>query len=471
MSSTPTSNEPSPSSGRTAGLNRRFILGLLVLGIVVIAMGVRFLRPEEQTFAGEVALLDGTNVRIAAVTYGTNHIYGPPLARWAGGLPAPAQTVVKRIFGAGASAVASLGFADPHMVIWLHRWTNSGSIATNRSIYFNAFLADGSGFVSGEGIYLTAGGSALERLAFKAVPRRDKDISVGFVTWLEGGSWTNCGSLSFANPVFGRHPKWAPEATPVTKRAGDVEATLIHLSTGHGEDSGRKSLGGGRTLLTFSTNRSNGRNGTVCQMSLRSLTNTNEAWRVANVRVRDATGNDVRNTSMSWSGSDPYFRFQPSLWPGEAWKLDCELRRAEGFAPDELVTFRNVPLSAPESTNVLGWTTNLAGVSLTLDRVVRKHPLTNNSWSSRDLSGFTFTYSTLPTNVHIELASVVFDTSAEGKSDGSETTSGEHTYRFREFPADAKTATVAVAVQRSRWVEFLVEPEVGTARIEIPPRK
>lgn len=471
MSSTPTSNEPSPLPGRAAGLNRRFILSLLVLGIVMVAVGVRFLRPEEQTFAGEVALLDGTNVRIAAVTYGTNHIYGPPLARWTAGLPSPAQAVVKRFFGRHASAISSLGFAEPQLVIWLHRWTNSGAIATNRSIYFNAFLADESGFVSGSRAYLAAGGSAVGQVSFKAVPRRDPTISVGFITWLEGGRWTNCGSLSFRNPLFGKHPRWTPEATPVTKRLGGIEATLIQLSTGHGEEVSHKTTRGGGAVVTFSTNRNNGRNSTVAHLSVQSLVATNEAWQVASLQLSDTTGNSVRSTSVSWGGSEPYVQFQPSLWPGEPWKLKCELKRTAGFKPEELFTFRDVPLGVPETTNYLGWTTNVADLSVTLDRVIHRRALTNNSWSSSELSGLSFTHSALPTNVHLDFVGIVFDSGGTVENGGSRSDDTMRTYSFSRFPAGARRADITLAIQQSRWIEFTVEPEVGTARIEIPPRK
>ncbi len=462
---------PSPPPELAPGLSRRLKLALFALGLLAVAVGAQFLRPKEPVFEGEVALLDGTNIRIAAVSYGTNHVFGPPLARWAARLPGPAQALVRRIFGGSASPVSSIGSTEPHLVIWLHRWTNSGAIATNRSIYFNAFLADGSEFVSGQGAYLAAGGSALEKVDFKAVPRRDKEISVGFVTWLQGGSWTNCGSLRFANPVFSSTPEWVTEATPVTKRSGDVEATLIRLSTGHGEDSGYKGLKGGSSVLTFSTNRSNGRNGTVCQIHLRSVTNAAETWGVANVRVRDAAGNDVRSSSMSWGGDHPYFRFQPSLWPGETWKLDCEVKRKEGFGRNELITFHDVPLGAMESTNYLGWTTNFAGVSVTLGQFIYRRPLTNNSWSSSDLSGFTFTHSALSTNVHLDFVSMKSDTGETASSESSRSSDGEKSYHFRKIPAGIKSLSITLAVHQSHWIEFLVKPEVGTARIEIPPSK
>jgi hypothetical protein len=353
------------------------------------------------------------------------------------------------------------------MVVWLDRATNQPA-GSSGIPYFDVLLSDANGFMSGDAAWLFGGWSPNPQiLRFTAIPRRDPVIALNFFCPSPTGGVQQCGSLSFPKPVYGRFPQWTPEVLPATKRVGDVEVTLERLSTGHNSAMSQRSLAGGGSVIEFGANGSGGRNNTICLLRLRSLTNTNQVWQVAGEELSDATGNRVHNTAFSCGGpGDDYFRFEPGLWTNEsAWKITCEIKRVKGFAAEEMITFRDVPLGGLGATNRVGWTSNFNGISITLADISRRQPNTNSSWSSDSCSRVNFVVNGVGNGLQLDL----FATRADNGADldcvswsGSGSTRG---YSFRSIPPDAKTADFTFTLQRSRWVEFTVRPEVGAARL------
>jgi hypothetical protein len=456
-------------------MKRTFLYLLAGLVVAMLVVCVALLRPARPVSSGQLALPDGSVVRIIAVTYGTNHVAGSVLARLVDKWPPRVQAVAKRLFGVRASALGKMATPESRLVVWVDRTTNS-TMPTGVFSGSHVALADGTAFVSGSRVSIGGWWSTPMGLSFGAVPRRDRQLSLQFFHYGTGGPVTNSGSLSFENPLFGTHPQWTPEALPATKRAGDAEVTLDKLSTGHGNHTRHQGLPGGRKVIEFGDNTSEGRNTTVCVLHLRSLTDSNEVWKVAGVQLNDATGNRLGNESMSWGGEEEdYLTFAPNLWAGEsAWRLDFEIKRTRNFKPEELLTFRNVPLGVVDGlggvgvTNRVAWTSNTLGVSMTLDRMVRRPPNTNNTWSSDELSQVVFTHAPLATNTHLDLLRMVMDT-GETNLPGSWSASRlERTYSFQMIPLRARTADFTFAVHTSRWAQFTVKPEVRTARLEYP---
>jgi hypothetical protein len=192
---------------------------------------------------------------------------------------------------------------------------------------------------------------------------------------------------------------------------------------------------------------------------------------VAGEEVSDATGNKAPNTSFGWgSVEEGYFSFEPGLWPSEsAWKLRCEIKRARGFDPGDTFVFRDIPLGSLDETNLIRRATNFSGVTVTLDHIIRRAPNTNSSWSSEKLSQVQFTTAGLTNDLHLDLLSARTDMGTNLDC-GSWSSGGSClTYNFRNIPLVAKTADFTFAVQRGRWVEFTVKPEVGIARREYEP--
>jgi hypothetical protein len=436
---------------------------LLIALVIIAAVAFYSLLVKQSTHRPKVwiTLPDGTSASILAVTYGTNHMVGKALARVVTRLPDRVQDLLPDIFGVGG--LHAMITSGPELVVWVQRRTNGiGAMPPISSGYFNAFLGDESNFVSGTEAIMPGWmpGFEVQPVQFKVLPRRDREITLNFFYHNATGGVTNCGSLPFVNPVYSNYPEWKPEPLPATKRAGDVEVTLLGFQTGHGNNSTTRPLKGGGNEVIYDTNRPDGRNNTVVDLTMRSLTDTNEVWQVAGEEISDATGNVARNSGMSSSGTAS-FSFNPSLWPREtAWKIKLEIKRNQGFRPDEVFVFKDVPLGQLDFTNIIGWTTNFAGVTVTLEHIYRRPPNTNDSWSTAEMSAVKFTTSALPTGTHLDLLGSVFTLGKTNQTESWESSGNERTYHFRGIPLDAKTADFTFAVQQSRTVEFLAKPEL-----------
>lgn len=440
------------------------------LCLIVLAGIVVVLRQPKPITSGPLSLPDGSVVRILAVTYGTNHVVGRPLARLVARTPAALQAVLVRLLGNRATLQFSTATSEPKLVVWLGRATNNATIPPG-SGYYSAFLADASGFISGDPASIYGWWSNPEQMQFRVIPRRDPVIAVNFFYHAPTGGVSRCGSLPFANPLCGTFPQWQPETLPATRRVGDVAVTLEQVSTGHDQNSSVRADSNGRVSHEFGTNRVDGQNSTVCFIRLQPLINSNQVWCVAGEEVSDATGNKVPNTSLGWGSlEEGYFSFEPCLWPSEtAWKLRCEIKRARGFDPGETFVLRDIPLGSLDETNQIRRATNFSGVTVTLDHILRRKPNTNSSWSSKDLSQVQFTTAGLTNDLHLDLLSARTDTGTNLDC-GSWSSGGScRTYSYRNIPVEAKTADFTFAIQRGRLVEFTVKPEVGIARREYEP--
>ena len=167
-------------------------------------------------------------------------------------------------------------------------------------------------------------------------------------------SATPVGSISIPNPLYGNYPQWTPEQLPAVKKAGDLEVRLDDLKAG-------TRLGGAPVIMPNGSIVKPYDPATKFDFSVRSSRGTNEVWVLESAELSDATGNVLRNTATSFSstmmafaGYNPPQQFDwaaysedisGTLWPDEAaWRLKLEFKRASGFAPEEVVTFKNVPV-------------------------------------------------------------------------------------------------------------------------------
>jgi hypothetical protein len=422
-----------------------FVRKLILAGLVVaLGLGGWWWLGQKSASPPVITMPNGTTVRLFAVTYGTNHVIGSKVGGLVANLPSLLQMLVKPVLGRSAVPLQMVTTATPELLVWLdHRTNRSGAMIPTG--YMTALLGDGSNFDSGPEAFMNGfvPWSQVESLHFAAFPRRDREITLNIFDHDASGNAHACGSLTFANPCLKVYPEWQAEAVPVTKRAGDLEVTLQNVKIG--------------------TNQYTGRNETGLKLKFHPLTGTNEVWEPISAEISDATGNRAGNSSTVWTGGDQReFRFSPELWPREAaWKIKVEFKRTEGFRPEELLVFKNVPLGQVDVTNAIGWKTNIAGVTVTLKSFCRRAPQTNNTWNTLQLSDVHLTYTSAGTNnTRVDLLRMVCDTGKTNDSSGSSYSADEYHYYFREVPSEAETADFAFAVQKSRKVEFTVKPEI-----------
>src|ERR1700690_2838224 len=154
-----------------------FFFGSLCL--IVLAGIVVVLRQPKPIASGPLSLPDGSVVRILAVTYGTNHVVGRPLARLVARMPAALQAGLLDLLGKRAAVQFSTTTSEPKLVIWLGRATNNAATPPASS-YVTAFLADASGFISGDHASIYGWWSNPEQMQFGVIPRRDPVLAVNF---------------------------------------------------------------------------------------------------------------------------------------------------------------------------------------------------------------------------------------------------------------------------------------------------
>lgn len=436
------------------------IAGLMLIGLAGwVAVAIHRL----PSMPAWVTLPDGSSLRIIAVTEGTNHVIGSKLGNSLDHWPGVFQSGAKRVLGQRALPEQKLVSASPEFVLWLDRQTNKTGLLTVSAINYNAFLGDGSNFVSGGEAYLNSFliGSRLEQLHFPAFPHRDRIVTLNLYQQNAQGFHQLFASLPFTNPFYRDYPQWQSELLPATKRVGDLEVTLNAMETGHDSSVTTSWNKDGSVMTIFGINLAGGGNYTALRLKLKSLVNSNEVWRLTALQISDATGNNAKSSSMSWNSQTQDIAFMPSLWLSEtAWKIRLEFKRSEGFHPDELFTLKSMPLGDLNQTTMVLLTTNIAGIPLTFDSILRRSPQTNQSWSYSQQSTMTFKHPAIPAGIQMDLLHVMWDTGETNLAEGWSWSDNQHDYHFRKIPLEARTADITFAVQKTRFVEFIVKPEL-----------
>jgi hypothetical protein len=207
--------------------------------------------------------------------------------------------------------------------------------------------------------------------------------------------------------------------------------------------------------------------------SLRSARGTNEVWVLESAELGDATGNVISSRSFmsSYLAFEGHARPQltewaaytesitGTLWPDEAaWRLKLEFKRASGFAPEEIVTFKDVPVPAVGTTNYPGLTMTAGGIRVVLTKFVRYPNIIANAGGMYDeVSQVTFELPGKPKGVAMDFLEMKAD-AGEAEKYGSEFLDFGYVVCVESIPANAKTMDFTFVVQKTRSVEFLVQP-------------
>lgn len=448
------------------------LLCLLVLGGTFLWRSTRPLPPAS---TDRIPLPDGSWVHLEAATYGTNHLVGPRLAMLAIKMSPRMQLLMSRVFRKHAAMRFRTETPTPQLVLWLNRGPYANKFPTNLGSML-CVITDTNGYAAGEQVYYSAP-YPLEAKPFNLFPRRDPEFILKIYHYDLQGAVKECGQMHIVNPMYQHYPEWKPEALPVTKAAGDLEATLHRvIANGDGNSFARElpDRSWQLDILPASPQRTPA---TLCRLALRSTTDTNIHWRIASVRVEDATGNRIGNRSLQWDGlGKDWFGFSPGLWTNEsAWKLVFGVKRSSGFQPDELVKFENVSLGELNQSNRLGWATNGQGVAITLASVLRRAPAMENLLSRSNLSVVALELSSLEAGQHLDLVEAVTDAGlklhAAREETGRSGTNLTRAYYFGNIPREATTVNFTFAVHTNRTAEFIVKPEVVTKpmQFEVDP--
>lgn len=276
-------------------------------------------------------LPDGTRLRYVGATYGTNH--PSPLKhvweRW----PLPAF-LARRLPSEGWGR--DWPSQGPAFLLWFR---TDRTVSPEESYRWD--LADESGLVAADFNFLqltaTNGATGL-RLDYGAFPRHGRRLRL-IAQHYDRGS--NCYrpvlelELPNPRPLGPANPTNVPPL-PQTVRDGELAFTLTTFTTGLQRHSGF-------SLVPASSNSE-----PTARLDFLTLSHgvPNRTWFPLNARLADLDGHALNAQPIDWLGSQNGWslKLEPAPWAGQPWRLKVEFSRNEGFAEDELTTFKGLPL-------------------------------------------------------------------------------------------------------------------------------
>lgn len=291
-----------------------------------------------------------------------------------------------------------------------------------------------------------------------AFPRRSRLI--GFRLFEQGKTNARClAEFAVTNPAYGNYPTWRPEPFPISKTNGDMSITLVSLKSGLSKADETKVAASNEIAVTQAAYRVMDTNG------------VSDSWRPNSVEISDATGNQW----MVYKESDPprqqdgneLFSFVGALWPGEVWKLRFEFSRIADFRADETFTFSGIAVPGAKQVVQLQNSTNVAGTKIQLTTLCgekAKLPGYLEYRAEQGFANFVLSAPQRPEDYRLTLVRITDESGREAKIiPHVDWNPGELVCGFKP-PEGAKKLNFAFALQKSRFVEFLVRPEFVRAR-------
>jgi len=481
---------PKPEGTSTAGKGtgcgcrrRRWRRIGLALALLLAVIGVMAWLLGDGKPSGPPLILtmpSGEKYQFVGTTYGKKNVPPSFEAKLVSALPTRLANWARKYVGPQISQYNSgQKFDPPNLFIWFQQM-GSNVPARPPGELLAAWLSDQAGIEAGAMDYPPGFESSVawHYASFPVIPRRSRVLELNFYSYGGSGDLGNLyrptGSISIPNPLYEKYPEWKPEPVPAEKKAGDLEVRLDDLIAG--------GQVGGTSVIK--TNGSRGQpyhaaskgQDTVTRFnfSVRSSSGTNEVWVLQSAELSDATGNVIRNTSFmsSYLAFEGHARRQltewaaytesipGTLWPDEAaWRLKLEFKRASGFAPQEVVTFKNVPVPAMGTTNYPSFTKKAGGIKVVLTKFARRPNLTIVGGGLYDMTTYvTAELPGKPKGVAIDFLSMKADAGQAEQYGSSEPDNFSYRVLVTSIPANAKTMDFTFVVQKTRAVEFLVKP-------------
>ena len=458
--------------------SKRFSIALVLLGAIVIGWLLCKKDPPPQI----ITLPNGEKYEFAGVTWGREAV--PPTldAQVVHRLPAALGNWLRNRYPKRLSQM-NLGdkYPEPRFFIWYrHVGTNVSSRAYQENFIPRAVLADEAGVKGGSLSSPNFESSVTWSFdSFRAVPRRSRMLQCQFYPSPYGQeAYSPFSAIRFPNPLYGQFPQWQAEPLPIVKHSGDLEVRLDALTSGHPDDGPWIVRSNGSRAVHYSPIAGGKSIQSAIDFSVRSAKGTNEIWVANRLELSDATGNVLVSSSfrpewlthrlwltqgskgLQFAGWIGYCEtVEGTLWPDEAvWRLKVELKRTNGFAPTELVTFKSVPILPLNTTNSIWITNTVGGLQVRLEEHRRE-----GWWKLGDYPKFRLE---APDGFIADVIQVTTDAGEELDGGGGfEYTNGTVAWPLQPFisvrirPTNTvNTLNITWAVQKTRTVEFFVKP-------------
>ena len=421
---------------------KKIILGCILLAVVagLAVDGYLWMRRPQV-----IVMSDGTKVTYLGCSYGRHHV--PPRVKLPG--------------GGYRRANISIDSTNDTLVVWMEAQTKPNQWPNyNLLVYDLAHTACVSTWTRNSS--QVRNGVQLQGFELDAYPRWDRKLALRLMSWGAGGQRTSKEQIVISNPARrGPFEKWTPEAIPVTHSDGDLDVTLTKLTYGV------RGFGGGNIPPNDPAKKAVA---TVFHTVQNGVVVTN--WQPVRIETSDASGNTVANSSWSnsrESNGDADMNYQWGLWPEQTpWKLRVEMSRTSGFNDNELWTVQQVPLNRGSQQDLWNYAnrnsradtpfaeTTLNGIHLKLYPAVL---FTDQNWGDgRNHGGFRVFADPEPEGIRMTILKVTDEQGRpleywDGGSGG-----GNYTFQLPNL-RNTKSLNLTVALHKSRFVEFTVNPE------------
>jgi hypothetical protein len=472
-----------PGRGRAGWRGRRRWKGiglaaaLLAAGIAVTAWFLRDRMPDGPPQI--LTLASGEKYRFVGTTYGGRNVPPSFEAKVVSVLPVRLANLARKRVGPQISQYnQGQKYDSPQLFIWF-QMAGSNVPAATPGTQLTARVTDEAGIEAGVVDYPPGfvSGVAWHYTSFPVLPRRSRVLQLNFYPFPGFGNGSDpAGSITITNPLYGNYPQWKPEPVPAVKKAGDLEVRLDDFVTGRQPGGGTVVKANGSRSLPFYRAEKGQDVVTGYDFSVRSPRGTNEVWVLQSAELSDATGNVLRNTSFqsSYNAFRGYGRpqltewaaysesFRDTLWPDEAaWRLKLEFKRASGFAPEEIVTFKNVPVPGVGTNLYPGFAKKAGGIKVVLTKFERRpEPTVVWAWGfpSDETPRVTVELPGKPKGVALDFLDMKADVGQAELSGYSSSDEFSSAIYVKNISTNAKTMDFTFVVQKTRAVEFLVKP-------------
>ena len=310
-------------------MNRRLLLFLFALGVVVILWAVFSARKDRVTLA------DGTTLTFHGVSVGLSNRYcfGNAAQRMAAKLRWPwAQKYA-------ASALLTVpADRDTNLVVWV---TYRGGAPRAGRFRFRCVHDGGTNDLAFSGItkYGLPSGEAATGFYTAFWPRRSKRFTLQALDVDAPSGEKPLWEIHVPNPLYSDYPQWQPEVLPGRRTVGEVSFILDGLVPSESQPTS-KAIWPPIDAETLQA-----------RLRVTSGDQPNDDWEICGVRFRDALGNafqQFRPSKLHSRGGRHDLDFVLPLLAGErAGKLGLAFARARQLPTNELFTLPEMGLPGP----------------------------------------------------------------------------------------------------------------------------
>ncbi len=455
----------------SVSLRQPRVVATAFTAVILLAAVVVILLHRGKKGAGQIRQLpDGSTLELRQVilcmtNYNYSHESGGRWKQWI----RPVRPVLPRFienrlgFSGGSFGFGNEGTTNLICITVNRRSEKPSDKADARPVRLQIVDDDGHIYDARWGAHtLGLPGETVNGWQVRAFPKRSRNLVLRFL-YQENQKWGTTAEFQIVNPAQGDFPQWQPETWPASKRDGPLAVTLREFESG-----------------AVMSQRAQGQNDSAAPRKTRLLfefsedgTGISTNWTVQKLSLADATGNtwspylDFTRQNLDWT-KDGAVEFFGALWPDEkAWKLNLEVVRQASFRPEELWDV-TIPLPGPGTVSSLTNQWEHEGVSVQL--IGAAAPETDHpgpfkwvaKWWGEDKARIYSLAIQLRPELKRQRLSIVRAADQEGRPVEIVQHSNQDYAQQAVFLRPESGATNVIftlALQRSRFVEFLVRPQ------------